>query len=175
MDYPYCRQRVRCMQLQVVAKRQSKLFRLKRTGQERREISMAGCRLTNALRLIWAVLPAALLLGAVPVDAKKGKGKTVEVGPIWNQQDAERKCPKAARRAGGYWTGQWWTTKPGRMSVCQYKVKASGKRMIEVGPIWNQADANVKCPKAARKSGGYWTGQWKTTRPGIMSVCEIRR
>ena len=51
----------------------------------------------------------------------KGKGKTLEVGPIWNQMDAERKCSEAARKAGASWTGQWWTTQPGRMSVCEIR------------------------------------------------------
>jgi hypothetical protein len=27
---------------------------------------------------------------------------------------------------------------------------------IDVGPIWNQADAESKCRKAARKAGGEW-------------------
>ena len=26
-----------------------------------------------------------------------------------------------ARKAGASWTGQWWTTVPGRMSVCEIK------------------------------------------------------
>ena len=125
-------------------------------------------------------------------------GRAIEVGPIWNQQDAEMKCPKAARKAGGRWTGQWWTTRPGQMSVCEVKMDSAGKliwpdspkkpggfipgrtdqrgkRMVEVGPIWNQMDAERKCAKAARDSGGKWTGQWKTTRPGQMSVCEIAK
>jgi hypothetical protein len=49
------------------------------------------------------------------------KKKTIEVGPIWNQMDAERKCPEAARAAGASWTGQWSTTIPGRMSVCEIR------------------------------------------------------
>lgn len=44
---------------------------------------------------------------------------SVEAGPIWNQADAERKCPPLARRNGANWTGHWWTTIPNEMSVCQ--------------------------------------------------------
>ena len=46
----------------------------------------------------------------------------IEAGPIWNQHDASRKCPELARTARGSWTGHWWTTIPGKMSVCQIKV-----------------------------------------------------
>lgn len=138
-------------------------------------------------------VPAALLLVAAPLApalAKSGE-TTVEAGPIWNQIDAESKCPKAAGKAGGTWTGKWWTTKPGRMSVCEIKAGSASRlrwpeppegkqnrgsgRTVEVGPIWNQIDAQNKCPKAAQGVGATWTGQWWTTVPGRMSVCEIKR
>jgi len=131
---------------------------------------------------IAALAALSLLVQAEPAVAKSNftvnSGKktwTVKAGPIWNQADAERKCPKAARSAGAYWTGQWWTTKPGKMSVCQVSAKKSRKKTIEVGPIWNQSDAERKCPKAARKIGAKWTGQWWTTVPGVMSVCEVQK
>ncbi len=46
--------------------------------------------------------------------------ETVEAGPIWNQQDAENKCPSVCENHGA-WTGHWWTTVQGKMSVCQCK------------------------------------------------------
>ena len=122
---------------------------------------------------------ASLLLGSAPAAAKV---RPVEAGPIWNQVDAERKCLELARRSGGTWTGQWRTTVPGQMSVCDIRSEAGmnielgkKKKTIEVGPIWNQMDAERKCPEAARAAGASWTGQWSTTIPGRMSVCEIRR
>lgn len=45
---------------------------------------------------------------------------------------------------------------------------------VEVGPIWNQGDAEVKCRALAREVGGEWTGQWWTARTNQMSLCEIR-
>jgi hypothetical protein len=42
--------------------------------------------------------------------------RDVEAGPLWNNGDAERKCP--ALCAPAKWTGQWRTTVQGRMSVC---------------------------------------------------------
>ncbi len=101
----------------------------------------------------------------------------VEAGPIWSQADAERKCPEVAKANGGAWTGQWRTTVPGRMSVCGLKVQGRRKYDIidvEAGPIWSQADAERKCPDVARTNGGAWTGEWRTTVPGRMSVCELR-
>ncbi|MGJ8669468.1 MAG: mannan-binding lectin [Oceanococcus sp.] len=50
----------------------------------------------------------------------------------------------------------------------------SNKRAVNAGPIWNQGDAETKCPKLAYQQGGQWTGQWWTTVQGKMSVCEIK-
>ena len=102
----------------------------------------------------------------------------IEAGPIWSQSDAQMKCPKVAKANGGVWNGQWRTTVPGRMSVCELTFPpSSGKYVveaIEAGPIWNQTDAERKCPDVAKANGGTWNGQWRTTVPGSMSVCEIR-
>ena len=125
--------------------------------------------------LLIAAASGALALGSTAATAKE---REVEAGPIWNQMDAERKCPEVARRAGGSWTGQWRTTVPGRMSVCEVKGGKSGDgktKLVEAGPIWNQIDAERKCPEVARRAGGTWTGQWRTTVPGRMSVCEVRK
>lgn len=132
-------------------------------------------------------------------DRGRGTTEDVEVGPIWNQADAERKCRNKARELRGEWNGQWRTTAQGRMSVCSIDSKRGGGgrddrddrddrgngdnrgnrndgviRDIEVGPIWNQADAETKCRIKGRDMRGEWTGQWRTTVQGRMSVCEIR-
>ena len=139
-------------------------------------MSMIAIRCGIALTIASA---AAVLLASAPAAAKQG-GRWVEAGPIWNQFDADRKCSKVARDVGGNWTGQWKTTEPGRMSVCEVSGGrggggSSGKdRWAEAGPLWNQFDADRKCPDIARKAGGKWTGQWKTTVPGRMSVCEVK-
>lgn len=98
--------------------------------------------------------------------------RDVEVGPIWNQSDAEGKCRRAADQSHGRWTGQWRTTRTGEMSVCQIDFGRPA-RDVEAGPIWNDADAGVKCPVAAFAVHGVWTGQWRTVVPGQMSVCAI--
>lgn len=40
---------------------------------------------------------------------------------------------------------------------------------VQAGPIFNNADAQQKCPATCKSHGG-WNGQWTTTSPG-MSVC----
>ena len=48
---------------------------------------------------------------------------------------------------------------------------------LEAGPIWNQAHAESRCPEVVEEWNGEnggearWTGQWRTTIPGEMSVC----
>ena len=62
--------------------------------------------------LSFAALVAASL--ATPAMAR-----TVEAGPIWNQSDAKTKCSVLAASHQAKWTGQWWTTVQGQMSVCE--------------------------------------------------------
>ncbi|MGA2760803.1 MAG: mannan-binding lectin [Candidatus Cybelea sp.] len=120
--------------------------------------------------LLFLVLPCAAWAQARTISA--------EAGPIWSQGDAQQKCPGVAKARGGTWDGQWRTTVPGRMSVCEVRLSPSKEikivEPIEAGPIWSQSDAESKCAEVARKNGGTWTGHWKTTVPGSMSVCEIR-
>lgn len=42
---------------------------------------------------------------------------------------------------------------------------------VSAGPIWNDNDAKARCPRVCDSAHGHWNGQWKTTRPGIESVC----
>ena len=71
---------------------------------------------------------AAALLGAAlpPVAVAQGRTIEVEAGPIWSQSDAQSKCPGVAKANGGTWTGNWRTTVPGRMSVCEVRVSSNG-------------------------------------------------
>ena len=123
---------------------------------------------------------AGVLLGmALPfIAAAQSATVAVEAGPIWSQSDAEKKCPDVANSNGGVWTGQWRTTIPGRMSVCEIRLRKPNGNFtvenVEAGPIWNQSDAEKKCPDVAKSNGGAWTGKWHTTVPGRMSVCELR-
>ena len=39
-------------------------------------------------------------------------------GPIWSNQDAQVKCPRACAADNATWNGQWTTVEPGKLSVC---------------------------------------------------------
>lgn len=41
---------------------------------------------------------------------------------------------------------------------------------IQAGPIMSNVEAQTKCPSTCNNYGG-WSGQWTTTKPGVMSVC----
>ncbi len=122
---------------------------------------------------------AALLFLVLPSVAwAQTRTISVEAGPIWSQSDAAKKCPQVAKDNRGTWSGGWRTTVPGRMSVCDIRLSPSKEirvvEPIEAGPIWSQSDAEKKCAEVAKKNAGTWNGQWRTTVPGSMSVCEIR-
>ena len=51
--------------------------------------------------------------------------------------------------------------------------QASQVRNVNAGPIWDQRDAELKCPVVGHAVNGRWTGGWRTTVAGQMSVCEI--
>lgn len=108
------------------------------------------------------LLASALSLG-LPAAAL---AREFEAGPIWNQPDAQNKCPRVCK-APWTWNGHWWTTVPNKMSVCSCVQKVARN----AGPIWNQPDAQSKCPNVCA-SPAKWNGQWWTTVPGTMSVCE---
>lgn len=41
----------------------------------------------------------------------------------------------------------------------------------QAGPIWNNSDAQTKCPATCNSHASQWNGQWTTTIWGQMSVC----
>ena len=113
----------------------------------------------------------------------------VEVGPIWNQRHAEQKAAEYVRNHPEMeWTGHWNRTNPGVMSVIQIQRRTqntpqrttdtleSATNDVEVGPIRNQRHAEeVALQYVLTHPGSEWTGQWRTTQPGVMSVIGIRR
>lgn len=123
--------------------------------------------------MIRPLLPCLALAVTLLAPVAASAQQAIEAGPIWNQNHANQVCPGVAASHGGSWTGQWWTTIQGQMSVCEVQV-ASPSRAVNAGPIWNQQHARQVCPAVAASHGGEWTGQWWTTIQGEMSVCEIR-
>src|SRR5258708_4131587 len=89
----------------------------------------------------------------------------VNAGPIWNQQDAEKKCPTTCKNNNNAsWNGQWNTTERGKMSVCSCTFPSHN---VNAGPIWNQQDAEKKCPTTCKSdNNATWNRQWTTTEQG---------
>ncbi|WP_437943623.1 mannan-binding lectin [Sorangium sp. So ce281] len=100
------------------------------------------------------------------------KNLALEAGPIWSTSDAQTKCPNVCNPQNMNWNGQWWTTVPGAMSVCECAPRPAA--VVQAGPIWSNTHAQTQCPNtcAAYSSATKWNGQWWTTVPGQMSVCE---
>jgi Mannan-binding protein len=72
-----------------------------------------------------AIVNAAVICMALPsVVSAQSSTISVDAGPIWSQSDAEKKCPDVAKAKGGTWNGQWRTTVPGKMSVCEVRMPA---------------------------------------------------
>lgn len=46
---------------------------------------------------------------------------------------------------------------------------------VEVGPIRNQSEARAKANRYIKANPQHeWTGHWRTTQPGKMSVIQVR-
>ena len=63
----------------------------------------------------------------------------------------------------------------GSSAIFGFADQAQARRNnVVAGPIWNNADAKVKCPVAAAAVNRQWNGQWKTTVPGKKSICGLK-
>lgn len=152
---------------------------------------MAG---RNALKKITELMNRYARAADAPVSAPAGKGDfaesaltamepgegtfkvTVPAGPLWNNVHAQEIGPMIAAARFGRFTGQWRTMVWGRMSVVEIELAAERKGGTEftmdvpAGPIWNQEDAERKCPAICASFGGTWNGHWTTVVPGKFSV-----
>lgn len=67
--------------------------------------------------------------------------RTLEAGPIYGDDDAEEKCAMLCETRDGSWNHQWWTTRPGEMSVCQCRFPAE---LTEDNPEPERQDPSSK-------------------------------
>lgn len=122
---------------------------------------------------VWAWLLLILIIPSATANADWEKA-----GPIWNNVDAQRKCPQICTPSK--WDGNWKTTQAGKMSVCscsgparsskstqqtQSRVTpqkvATGKKAkggVKGGAIWTDIMAEDRCPKIC--SPRNWDGRW---------------
>ena len=124
--------------------------------------------------------------------------REISAGPIRNDRHAERRCNRVADEVNGRWTGDWRPSGQGE-AVCSVEVQgrngpppratvevetvyvdrphAGGHgnvREVAAGPIWDQNQANTKCPYIASTQNATWTGKWRKLGPDHQSVCEVR-
>ena len=61
--------------------------------------------------------------------------------------------------------------------TCTGKAGRPGRRRItrSAGPIFNQSQANHRCPRVCGRVNRSWNGQWWTVRNGSDSVCQCIR
>ncbi len=93
------------------------------------------------LRMV--ALLAMVLMGVVASSPRADAGD-VNAGPIWDNADAQRKCPAVCGDAG--WDGNWHTTAPGVMSVCSCGAAAGSVAPAPIGyGTGCQAPSTVYC------------------------------
>lgn len=108
------------------------------------------------------------------IDVELSK-KSVEVGPIWNNDHAQQLAHDwCAKNPGWKFTGDWRTTIPNEMSVIDVVFQTVEKKSIEVGPIFNNDHAQQLASEWCNKNPGWkYTGEWNTTVPNVMSVIVV--
>ena len=104
----------------------------------------------------------------------------------WLDYDGNRESigdipPKQTVRHSTYVTHPWVVTKTGNDCVGVYfpdgqerKVVLKGDYNVNAGPLQNWKRARTACPEICAQWEAEWTGSWKTTIPGQMSVCKCK-
>ena len=90
----------------------------------------------RGLASLIAICVTALLAGPVAAQVT-----TTGTGPIWNNSDAQGKCPAVCARANMGWKGVWRTVRPGTQSECDCVGRAAGPQGgggRHIGPDWNR-------------------------------------
>lgn len=107
-----------------------------------------------ALAVFTLAAPAYATDLTVPADGKIANDAAARGGAC------QKVCGKVK------WNGQWSTTVQGKMSVCGTEFGN-----VDAGPIWNQADAQKKCPMVTKTTfNGVWTNE--TGKPTAVCGCR---
>ncbi len=69
----------------------------------------------------------------------------IKAGPIWNEGDAQKKCPNVCAQVHQPWSGLWRTTVWGTMSVCSCGASSGGMPMPGGVGTSCSAPANAAC------------------------------
>lgn len=151
------------------------------------------------MRLIPFAALAAIAAFVTFVGPANAQLRDVPAGTIIvNSFDANGICPNVCSGAdGARWTGNFSTR--GRTCECNYgggrRDHSGGRsynggtgsggrhpgygpprrpdvRSVDAGPIFSNMQAQGICPGVCMSQGRTWNGNWRTTQPGRMSVCD---
>jgi FtsP/CotA-like multicopper oxidase with cupredoxin domain len=62
----------------------------------------------------------------------QGNCWNLAAGPIWDNNDAQQKCPQVCTARDTTWNGQWVTTQPGQRSVCNCCAPSSSLGYVRI-------------------------------------------
>lgn len=99
-----------------------------------------------------------------------------DAGPIWNQQDAEQKCPgvcaavKSNPARTWTWNGNWTTTIPGQMSVCGCATTGNGSILIRHRFKDFTGDYVIHCHFLGHEDRGMMLGVQSVCPPGTAPM-----
>jgi hypothetical protein len=120
----------------------------------------------RSIKLFLAVIAAALSL---TLAAAPSFAVDVNAGPIWNNDDAQTKCPQVCGGRAN-WDGNWRTTEFGRNSVCACRAAAGAPQQSFSGAqsVGFSSTCNSPSAGACRSCSAYCA-------EGLSAQCSVGR
>lgn len=124
---------------------------------------------------------------AVQLVMKNGSAGPLDV--LWIDDNGEAtpygSLGAGVQRVQPTYRAHVWILKRGAAIVASHTATAESRQFLgvnvhpvnnelEAGPLWNDSDAEAKCPAVCDARGAAWTREWRTTVQGQMSVCQCR-
>ncbi len=80
----------------------------------------------------------------------------ISAGPIWNNADARKKCPRVCRKASGKWNGNWVTPKEtwGKDSVCGCTFEGKCNKNTNVSSVYTSLKEQDCWQSSQEEEGG---------------------
>ena len=125
----------------------------------------------------WFIVTGAARLSAAEMN--QPLPNEIKAGPIWNEGDAQKKCPNVCAQVHQPWSGLWRTTVWGTMSVCSCAASSGG--MLMPGGVGTSCSAPPMPPAEdaafnARRANRLNAKREKTTesRPPLLDESLMR-
>ena len=105
-----------------------------------------------------SLLCCLFVMVAICAFASNAFATDIQAGPIWDNGDAQLKCPAVCGAVDGSWNGNWTTTILGEMSVCGCEEVCGLPALPGFVSIGFNRDIQVQCPVACEVANGTWNG-----------------